>query len=318
MLKDCQKRSFLLDFKGKYGCVRSSTAEQGPYKTEVPGSNPGGRTKFWARSSVVRMSALHAEGPWFESRRAHQLPVSQIKIIYEDSDILIIDKPSGLLTHPVNRQDKSESVVSWVLKLHPEIAEVRDEYGASVGEWVDLRPGIVHRLDKETSGLLVIAKNQSAFDYLKKLFQERKIKKTYVALVHGHLKDKSGIIESPIGKLGGKQSTRIRGKHELKERAAVTEYRVVKEFENYSLLEVSPQTGRTHQIRVHLKSISHPVVCDPLYAGKRALCPPELNRMFLHASKLSFVSPAGEAVTVEIDLPPELQNFLEKLQKDEK
>ena len=244
------------------------------------------------------------------------MPSSQIKTIYEDSDILIIDKPSGLLTHPVNREDKSESVVSWVLKLHPEIAEVRDEYGASVGEWVDLRPGIVHRLDRETSGLLVVAKNKSAFDYLKKLFQERKIKKTYVALVYGCFKDKSGIIESPIGKLDGKQSTRIHGKHDLKEKAAITEYEVLKEYSDYSLLEVTPKTGRTHQIRVHLKSIGHPVVCDPLYAGKKLICPPELGRLFLHAQKLSFVSPAGESLAVETDLPPELAGFLKNLPKN--
>ncbi|MBI2063509.1 MAG: hypothetical protein HYT65_00745, partial [Candidatus Yanofskybacteria bacterium] len=138
---------------------------------------------------------------------------AQIKIIYEDPDFLIIDKPSGLLTHPVNRQDKSESVVGWLLEKYPEIANVRDQYGTSVGEWTDLRPGIVHRLDRETSGLLLIAKNQPAFDYLKKLFAERNIKKTYLALVHGRLKDKSGTIEKPLGKLGARQTTKISGKH---------------------------------------------------------------------------------------------------------
>lgn len=242
--------------------------------------------------------------------------MTSIKIIYEDSDILILDKPSGLLTHPVNREDKSESVVGWVLKTHPEIAEVKDIYGEKLGNWADLRPGIVHRLDKETSGLIVVAKNQPAFDYLKKLFQERKVKKTYVALVYGHLKEKNGIIESPIGKFGGKQSTRIHGKHDLKEKNAITEYGVLKEYADYSLLEVMPKTGRTHQIRVHLGSIGHPIVCDPLYAGKKLMCPPELGRLFLHAQKLSFVSPAGESLTVETDLPPELDNFLKTLPKN--
>ncbi len=238
---------------------------------------------------------------------------SQIKIIYEDNDILIIDKPSGLLTHPVNREDKSESVVGWVLKRYPEIAEVKDVYGEKLGNWVDLRPGIVHRLDKETSGLLLVAKNQKAFEYLKKLFQERKIKKTYIALVYGQLKNKRGIIETPLGKLGTKQTTKIHGKHDLKEKNAITEYGVLKEYASYSLLEVVPKTGRTHQIRVHLGSIGHPVVCDPLYAGKKLTCPPELGRLFLHAQKLSFVSPAGESLTVETDLPPELERFLKNL-----
>lgn len=246
----------------------------------------------------------------------------QIKTIYEDTDFLIIDKPSGLLTHPVNRQDKSESVVGWLLEKYPEITSVRDQYGVSVGEWTDLRPGIVHRLDRETSGLLLIAKTQPAFDYLKKLFAERKIKKTYLALVYGHLKNKSGAIETPLGKLGTRQTTKIHGKHDLKEKPAVTEYKVIREFTNYqlpvicySLLEVYPKTGRTHQIRIHLKSIGHPVVCDPLYAGKNHTCPAELGRLFLHAQKLSLVSPSGTVITVESDMPSSLQDFLSLLSK---
>jgi 23S rRNA pseudouridine1911/1915/1917 synthase len=236
-----------------------------------------------------------------------------IKVIYEDADILIIDKPSGLLTHPVNREDKSDSVVGWALKKHPEIAQIQDKYGEKVGVWTDIRPGIVHRLDRETSGLIIIAKNQFAFDYLKNLFKERSVKKTYIALVYGHLKNNSGVIEAPIGKLGGRQSTRIHGKKDLAEKTAVTEYKVLKEFTEYSLVEVSPKTGRTHQIRVHFKSIGHPLVCDPIYAGKNLTCPPDLGRLFLHAQKLSFASPHGGALTIETDLPPELQNFLDKL-----
>ncbi|MBI2669851.1 MAG: RluA family pseudouridine synthase [Candidatus Yanofskybacteria bacterium] len=317
---------------------------------------------------------------------------AQIKIIYEDQDFLIIDKPSGLLTHPVrslahakgaspedlgeatsngthpvrslarpvresrqdkknvvdgksraftlsngtspedlgeatsngthpvNRQDKSESVVGWLLEKYPEIANVRDKYGTSVGEWTDLRPGIVHRLDRETSGLLLIAKNQPAFDYLKKLFAERKIKKTYLALVYGHFKNKSDTIETPLGKFGTRQTTRTHGKHDLKEKFAITNYKVLKEFidlelpeTSYSLLEISPMTGRTHQIRVHLQSIGHPVVCDPLYAGKKHTCPTELGRLFLHAQKLSFAPFSGTSISVESDLPPILENFLSKL-----
>lgn len=229
---------------------------------------------------------------------------SQIKIVYEDSDILILDKPSGLLTHPKNKNDQSESVISWLLKNRPSIKDVGDD---------KIRPGIVHRLDKETSGLLLIAKNQKSFEYLKGLFQKREIKKTYIALVHGQLKNKRGVIEMPLGKLGTKQTTRIHGKKELKEKSAITEYGVLKEYADYSLLEITPKTGRTHQIRVHLKSIGHPVVCDPLYAGKKLICPPELGRLFLHAQKLSFVSPTGESLTVETDLPPELENFLNEM-----
>jgi len=252
-----------------------------------------------------------------------------ISIVYEDSDLLVINKPAGLLTHPVNRTDTSESVVSWVLEKYPEIKNVTDKRGESLGQWVEIRPGIVHRLDKETSGLMIIAKNQSAFDYLKKQFQERKIKKTYMALVVGQLKEKFGRIEFPIGKITGrsgsvKQTTQIHGKHELKEKMAVTEYKVLKTFgsnqspiTNYQLLEVSPLTGRTHQIRVHLKSISHTIVCDPLYGGNN-ICPPKLGRLFLHAQKISFITPSGQALTLEIDLPPELADFLETLPKIER
>jgi 23S rRNA pseudouridine1911/1915/1917 synthase len=242
------------------------------------------------------------------------------KIIYEDENILVIDKPSGLLTHPKNKDDQSESVVSWLLKNRPEIKNIGED---------KIRPGIVHRLDQETSGLLLIAKNQKSFEYLKKLFQERKIEKTYLALVHGILKRKSGVIETPLGKLGARQTTRIHGKHELKEKNAITEYKVLREYglpqevfnkppyggllNNYSLLEVTPKTGRTHQIRIHLKSIGHPVACDPLYAGKRLVCPPELNRLFLHAQRLSFVTSGGQALTVESEMPPELEGFLKNI-----
>src|SRR3989344_327792 len=263
-----------------------------PYTRKVPGSNPGA-------------------------------PTMEIPIIYEDGDFLIIDKPSGLLTHPVNREDKSPSVVGWVLEKYPEIAHVHDEYGASVGEWVDLRPGIVHRLDRETSGLLLIAKTQPSFNYLKNLFAERKIKKSYLALVYGHLKNQRGVIDAPLGKVvdrsgQGRQTTRINAKNKLKEKAAVTEYEVHEEYLDYSLVEARPQTGRTHQIRAHLRSIGHPVVCDRIYAGKKMVCPFELGRLFLHAAKLSFVSPAGSAITVESDLPKELDNFLQTLPKKQK
>lgn len=237
-----------------------------------------------------------------------------LAIVYEDQDLLAINKPSGLLTHPANRKDKSESVVGWIIEKYPEIAEVQDQYGKSLGQWTDLRPGIIHRLDKETSGLLLIAKNQEAFDYLKTQFQERKVKKTYLALVHGRLKEKSGIINLPLGKLGTKQTTQIHGKKELAEKSATTNYEVLNYFAldalRFTLLEVAPQTGRTHQIRVHLNALGHPVVCDPLYGGKMKLCPPELGRLFLHAQKLEFTTPSGQSLILEADPPPELTDFL--------
>lgn len=237
-----------------------------------------------------------------------------VKIIYEDKDLLVINKPSGLLTHKVSKDDNSDTVAKWFLQYYPDAKDVYSKLGQDL-EWEAMRPGIVHRLDKETSGVMVLAKNQKAFDFLKTLFQERKIKKTYLALVAGHFKERFGIIDLPIGKYGGKQTTRtVVGRSYLKEKTATTKYKVLQELQDYSLVELEPQTGRTHQIRVHLKALGHPILCDPLYSSKRTICPPELGRLFLHAQKLSFVTPEGKSLTIESDLPEELERFLEALQ----
>lgn len=216
------------------------------------------------------------------------------QIVYEDSDILVINKPSGLLTHPRNENDKRPSVAGWLMEHYP---------GAT---WA-------HRLDKDTSGILLIAKNPEVLEYYKKLFHDRKIQKTYLALVHGHPKNEYGTIAAPLFKFGTRQSIRPARKGNTLERAAVTEYSVLKKYKEYALLEVRPKTGRTHQIRIHLRSIGHPVVCDPIYAEKSRSCPPTLGRLFLHAQKLSFVTKNGQAITLEADMPPELEKFLKTL-----
>lgn len=227
--------------------------------------------------------------------------MDNLSIVYEDSDILVLNKSSGISVHKTHPQDPHKTLIDFVLEKYPEIK--------SVGE-NPLRPGLVHRLDKETSGLILIAKTQKAFEYFKSLFQTRQIKKTYLVLVYGQLKEKRGRIELPLGKIGTKQTTRLVGKKELKERAAITDYEVLQEFPNYSLLQVYPQTGRTHQIRIHLKSIGHPLVCDQIYGGKNLVCPPELGRLFLHAQKLEFKNINGQNLTLEVDPPKELTNFL--------
>jgi len=237
-----------------------------------------------------------------------------IPIVYEDGDILVINKPANLLTHPKNEKDQSESIVGWLIEKYPNIKNVGDHVkpgGHVTGD--SLRPGIVHRLDKNTSGLLIIAKTQPAFLYFKNLFQERKIEKKYIAMVYGSLEEKSGIIESPLGKIGSKQTTRIHGKKELKIKEAITEYRVLKRLKDYSLLEVSPKTGRTHQIRIHLNSIGHPIVGDDLYGKKKDEF--NLNRLFLHAFYLKFISPSGKAIALEADLPDELNKIIASLEK---
>ncbi|OGN33897.1 MAG: hypothetical protein A3G51_01295 [Candidatus Yanofskybacteria bacterium RIFCSPLOWO2_12_FULL_43_11b] len=229
----------------------------------------------------------------------------KIETVYEDKNILVINKPSGLITHPKNSEDKQKSVTGWLVEKYPEIKTVGED---------PLRPGLVHRLDKDTSGLLVIAKTQDSFLYLKNLFQERKIQKFYLALVSGRTKESKGIIDAPMGRIGMKRTTQVRGNKKLKDKKeAVTEYDTIKNFRDFTLLEVSPHTGRTHQIRVHLKSIGNPVAGDPLYGRKKDEAPEGLDRLFLHAYKLQFTSPDGKALTFETDLPDELQKVLNML-----
>lgn len=229
-----------------------------------------------------------------------------ISIVYEDDNLLVINKPSGLITHPKNADDNQDSVTGWLVEKYPEIKTVGED---------PLRPGLVHRLDKDTSGLLIIAKTQDSFLYLKNLFQDRKIKKFYLALVHGKPKEPKGIIDAPMGRIGMKRTTQLHGKKKLKdEKTAVTEYSTLKNFRNFTLLEVSPHTGRTHQIRVHLKSIGTPVAGDPLYGHKNQNGPKEPSRLFLHAYKLQFISPDGKSLIFETDLPDDLQNFINELE----
>lgn len=237
-----------------------------------------------------------------------------IETVYEDQNLLVINKPSGLITHPKNAEDNQESVTGWLIEKYPEIKTVGDPSTGSGQE--NLRPGLVHRLDKDTSGLLVIAKNQNSFHYLKGLFQDKKIKKFYLALVCGRPKESKGIIDAPMGRIGMKRTTQMRGNKKLKDRKeAVTKYATLKNFHDFTLLEVSPHTGRTHQIRVHLKSIGVPIAGDPLYGHKKMNGPKESERLFLHAYKLQFISPDGKALTIEVDLPKELQNFLDDLSR---
>jgi len=230
------------------------------------------------------------------------------QIIYEDSDIIVVNKPAGLITHQKNIDDKQPSVVDWVTANHPELRNIGEPFIAS-GHPVP-RAGIVHRLDKDTSGLLLIAKNSDAFFYLKNLFQTKKIKKYYLALVHGKPKEPGGAISSPLGRIGMKRTTKVSGKKLIDKKEAETNYKTIKNYENYTLLELSPKTGRTHQLRVHLNSIGHPIAGDKIYGFKKLPDPVGLSRLFLHAYKLNFTTPTGKALSLETDLPKELQKIL--------
>ena len=225
-----------------------------------------------------------------------------MKIIYEDNDVLVIEKPAGLLVHPTHKQEK-DTLIAWLLDNYPEIKNVGDD---------EKRPGIVHRLDRDTSGLLAVAKNNESFQSLKKQFQEREIKKTYLALVVGHLKEKKGVITKTIG-LSKKDYRKRSALLDIHSKPARTEYQVIKEFKDYSLLEVSPKTGRTHQIRVHLASIGYPIAGDKQYKFKRQPCPENLTRQFLHAYRLQFQLLNGRIVKFKSELPEDLKEVIEKL-----
>lgn len=234
------------------------------------------------------------------------------QIVYEDNDIIVINKPAGLITHQKNLGDKQPSIVDWVIGKYPELKEVGEPFIASGAEVP--RAGIVHRLDKDTSGLLLIAKNNEAFYFLKNQFQNHIIKKSYQALVYGRPKNSSGTIDSPLGRIGMKRTTQMTGKKLIDGKESVTEYKTLKNYNKFTLLDVSPKTGRTHQIRVHLKSVNCPVAGDIVYTPKGWQRPEGLERLFLHAYKLESITPSGKALTLETDLPEELQKVINMLE----
>lgn len=224
------------------------------------------------------------------------------ELIYQDENFLAVNKPAGLLVHGVaGKVLKEPTLADWLIKNFPEVKGVGDDPAN--------RPGIVHRLDKETSGVMIVAKNQKTFDYLKSQFQEHKVRKTYLALAVGRVKDKTGRIDLPIGLKSGTTKRTVTAKKMKMVKEAVTDYEVKKYLEigerEFTLLAVTPRTGRTHQIRVHLAAIGHPIVGDKLYGGRRTELA-GLDRQFLHAQSIEFVSPSGRRLRLEADLPAEL------------
>ncbi|MEK7624133.1 MAG: RNA pseudouridine synthase [Patescibacteria group bacterium] len=227
-----------------------------------------------------------------------------ISLIYETSDFIAVNKPAGVLTHPI-KDLREETLVDWILEKYPEVKNVGDE--------PEIRPGIVHRLDRDTSGVILIARNQEFFEYLKNLFKTRQIKKTYLALVWGKLEPKFGEIKIPIGIKTGSIKRTVWQKRAKDLKEAVTEYQVKKYFNGFSLVELTPKTGRTHQIRVHLASLGHPVVGDKLYGFQKSKPPFDLNRQFLHAVSLEFSSADGHRIMIEAELPEELKLIIDTL-----
>ena len=230
----------------------------------------------------------------------HQAENIALDIIFENDDLLVINKPAGMVVHPA-AGPAGGTLVNAVLGHDPQLEGVGDEQ----------RPGIVHRLDKDTSGLILVAKNDVAHRELQRQFKAREVEKTYLALLDGHPPTETGRIEAAIGRdvRNRKRMAIVSGTHG---RAAVTEYKVRTTFEEHTLVEAHPLTGRTHQLRLHFAYLKCPIVGDLVYGRKTASVP--LKRHFLHAAKLKFKLPGtAEFKTLEAPLPPELAKVLKRL-----
>ncbi|MFN2185264.1 MAG: RluA family pseudouridine synthase [Anaerolineae bacterium] len=230
-----------------------------------------------------------------------------LEIVYEDQVLLVVDKPAGMVVHPAPGHSGG-TLVNALLAHCPELASGEDD-----------RPGIVHRLDRDTSGLILVAKNEKARRALQRQFKERQVHKAYLALLDGHLYPAWGRIEAAVGR---DPNHRQRMSVQTGGREAITEYHVLEQFAHrvgpaagdYTLVEAEPLTGRTHQIRVHVASIGHPVVGDGIYGRRRTSLP--VSRQFLHARRLGFKHPStGQRLELEAPLPEELATVLDLLRQ---
>lgn len=225
---------------------------------------------------------------------AQPISAPDLDIIYQDPDMLVVNKPAGLLMHPVSGKFNEPTVALF-----------------AAGHTTDPdpeRPGIVHRLDRDTSGLVVIAKNESSKKFLQDQFRRRDVSKTYLMLVEGHLRETEALIDLPIGRKADTASRSVLPTG----RPAQTYYKVIEEFPAASLVEAQPKTGRTHQLRVHFSHLGHPILGDKLYGHR----PPDgLKRMFLHALRLELLDSHQKFLKFEAPLPPELVQYLSNLRK---
>ncbi len=249
-------------------------------------------------------------------------PSINIEVLYDEKDFAVIDKPAGLVVYPGTKHEE-KTLVNGLLAKWPEIRFVGED---------PVRPGIVHRLDKDTSGIMIIAKNNEAFQYFKNLFKNRKIEKIYTALVFGHLAETDGStllttggkIEFPIRRSKNnpiKQVAVAADKDPEGAREAITYFKVLKYFSDknenqYTFVEAKPKTGRMHQIRVHLATLGHPIVGDNIYQTKQNKQPPEISRQLLHASAIKFISQLGKEVEFTSTLPDDFSKFLKTLKKN--
>lgn len=243
------------------------------------------------------------------------------KIIFENDDVAVIDKPAGLIVHG-DGKTTDLTLADWLIQKYPGIAEVGEglKIKEAASERIINRAGIVHRLDRDTSGVMVVAKTQNAYEFLKQQFQNRSIEKVYRTLVWGIIKDDSGEINFSIGK--SRRDPRLWSAENPRGtlRDARTVYKILARFspkdrgdEGITYVEVYPRTGRTHQIRVHMKAIFHPVVCDLVYAPKKVCPVGSLGRQALHAYSLELELPSGGRKKFEASLADDFKAALEYL-----
>ncbi len=235
-----------------------------------------------------------------------------LSILFEDSSIIVVDKPAGMVVHPA-AGNPSGTLVNALLYHCTDLSGINGV----------LRPGIVHRLDKDTSGVMVVAKGDEAYHHLARQFKNRVVQKIYLAIAQGEIEGKEGMIEAPIGR---HQTERKRmSTHTRKGRAAITRWKVIEWLNGFTLLEILPQTGRTHQIRVHLSSIGYPILGDPVYGKKNRdgsiqdsvlrECAKRMGRQALHAHRLGFVHPrTGERVDFVAPVPKDFEEVLDCLE----
>lgn len=238
-----------------------------------------------------------------------------LTILYEDADVVAVVKPAGVMTHADGVHEK-ETVADWFASRYPDSKDVGETQRLKDGTEIK-RPGIVHRLDVDTSGVLVLAKNPEAHAFLKAAFHDREAKKTYLAFTYGVPKARKGVIDFPIGR--SRKDFRLRSAQPKAKgtlRDAITRYEVISDIGTHSLMRVMPETGRTHQIRVHLKAIFHPVVGDPLYAPNHA-ADLGFTRLGLHAYALDIPLPSGSRKEITAPVPVELVPALRKFRGGE-
>jgi len=237
-----------------------------------------------------------------------------IKIIYEDKDVLVIDKPAGFVVFPEGPASakatagEAKTVIDYLVEKYPELKAAGDAP----------RYGIVHRLDKDTSGIVLVAKSTEALIFLQKCFKNRGVEKKYVCLAEGSVKDDFGEMKTLIAR--SPRDPRKQTVYEIADptapksaREAITEYKVLERFKDYTLLEVNIKTGRRHQIRCHLSYLQHPIAGDKLYGFKNSKSPEGLTRQFLHAKQLKIQLPSGKKEIFISELPEELKKVTDKL-----